>query len=403
LHRPFPLSSDDEISVPNFFWILVCITIGSFYLNEFFSIPARAMNMTTIHPLSHRQHQAIDKDHRQAAETVHLVYITGNREGILRHKKGKEFSYLYKGKIIRDKEQLLRIKRLAIPPSWSDVWICASSAGHIQATGLDLNGRKQYRYHTSWNTLRNETKFHRMIDFGKALPLLRKKTHKDISGVNLTAEKVLATTIRLMEETCIRIGNNGYEKLYGSYGLTTLKDKHVSFHDNKAIFCFTGKKGIEHRITLKNKKLAGIIKQCKDIPGKELFQYYEDDGSKRTIDSGMVNNYIKEATRGDFSAKDFRTWAGSLQALECFCAIGEAMDTKEVRKKVVSVLDDVSARLGNTRNVCKKYYVHPLLIRLYEENKLPGSILQVNGRESSTKWGLSKSEKMLMKLLQRFK
>jgi DNA topoisomerase-1 len=344
----------------------------------------------------------MDAENRQAAAPVRLRYISRPEEGIERHKKGKNFYYIYKGKKIADAEELQRIKKLVIPPSWSDVWICSDSSGHIQATGLDLNRRKQYRYHANWSRFRSETKFHRLLDFGKALPLLRKRVGKDISEKKLTAQKVLATTIRLMEQTSIRIGNNGYEKLYGSYGLTTLKDKHVKIHNNEALFCFTGKKGIEHRITLKNKKLAGIIKQCRDIPGKELFQYYEEDGTKSAIDSGMVNNYIKEGTKGDFSAKDFRTWAGSLQALECLCAAGKGDNEKDIKRKIVSVLDEVSARLGNTRTVCKKYYVHPLLIRLYEENKLVQLDLPADNNIVSQRFGLSKNEKILMNLLRRF-
>ncbi len=344
----------------------------------------------------------MDKDHRQAAETVNLIYVNGTVEGIHRLKKGIGYSYSYKGKAIKDQKELLRIKKLAIPPSWSEVWICPNPSGHIQATGLDLNGRKQYRYHSNWNMVRHETKFHRLLDFGKALPLLRKKIQKDITSNKLSAEKVIATTIRLMEQTCIRIGNNGYEKLYGSYGLTTLKDKHVQIHQNKAVFCFTGKKGIEHRITLKNKKLASIIKQCRDIPGKELFQYYAEDGSRRSIDSGMVNSYIKAAAEGEFSAKDFRTWAGSLHALECFCARVKSDDPKAIKENVISVLDQVSVKLGNTRTICKKYYIHPSLIRWYEEDKLASLAISANGAPDKLRWGLSKNEKILMKLLRRF-
>lgn len=354
--------------------------------------------MEQIAVLSHKQHLVIDGDYKQTAKAANLIYVSGHEPGILRLKKGKGFAYIFDNKNLKDKLQIERIRKLAIPPSWSDVWICADPNGHIQATGLDLNKRKQYRYHAQWNTLRNETKFHRLYEFGKALPLLRKKLKKDIAQKDLTEEKVLATVINLMEQTYIRIGSNGYEKLYGSYGLTTLKDKHVSVKNEKMLFCFTGKKGIEHTITLKNKRLARIVKQCRDIPGKELFQYYDSNGNKKGIESGRVNNYIQTVTGRDFSSKDFRTWAGSLHALQCFRSLGEPIDEAEAKRNIAAVLDTVSRKLGNTRNVCKKYYVHPGLIRLYEENKLQN--IPDNNNYSS---GLSAEEKILIQVLKKCK
>ena len=350
--------------------------------------------------LSHQKHRMIDKDHRKAARAANLTYVTDRTEGIKRQGKGKRSYYTYKNKPVKDKKQLLRIKQLAIPPSWTNVWICASSSGHIQATGLDLNGRKQYRYHASWNSLRNETKFHRLIEFGKTLPLLRKKTRKDIACKEMTASKVLAAAIQLMEQTYIRVGSNEYEKLYGSYGITTLKDKHVSIQKGgTAQFSFTGKKGIDHNITLKDKKLARILKQCRDIPGKELFQYYDEKGARKSIDSGMVNNYIKEATGDDFSAKDFRTWAGTLQAIEAFQTIPPVTEASEIPKNIVAVLDAVSVKLGNSRNICRKYYVHPGLIRLYEENKLGQYFSGNSAPATQGQRGLSVSEKLLLRIL----
>lgn len=357
------------------------------------------MKQTTT--LSHQKHRIIDKDHRKAAKAAKLQYVTDCTEGIERRKRGKGFYYTYRNKHVKDKNVLSRIKQLAIPPSWTKVWICASASGHIQATGLDLNGRKQYRYHSNWTNLRNETKFHRLLDFGKSLPALRKKTRKDITDKEMTANKVLAAAIQLMEQTYIRVGNNGYEKLYGSYGLTTLKDKHVSIQKGKAQFSFTGKKGIDHNITLKNKKLARILKQCRDIPGKELFQYYDDNGAKKSIDSGMVNNYIKEATGNDFSAKDFRTWAGSLQAIEAFRTAAPVTAASDVPKNIVAVLDAVSTKLGNSRNICKKYYIHPGLIKLYEENKLEPYFSQYTAPAAQGQRGLSANEKLLMILLKK--
>jgi DNA topoisomerase-1 len=233
-----------------------------------------------------------------------------------------------------------------------------------------------------WSDLRNETKFHRLLEFGKALPGIRKKIQKDLANTELNQDKVLATAINLMEQTYIRIGNNGYEKLYGSYGLTTLKDKHVSIKNELLTFCFKGKKGVEHTISIKNKKLARIVKQCRDIPGKELFQYFDKDGQKKCIDSGMVNNYIHSAAERDFSAKDFRTWAGTLQALKSLRQLPPAQSAAEVKRNVVAVIDAVSQKLGNTRSVCKKYYIHPGIITLYEENKLNDCIEKCSAPKS---------------------
>lgn len=354
-------------------------------------------NTTT---LSHRQHLLLNKDHRKAALAAKLTYVSDQQPGIMRLKKGKGFTYTYKNKVMKDKTHLERIRKLALPPSWSSVWICHDPAGHIQATGLDLNKRKQYRYHTKWNALRGETKFHRLFEFGKALPRIRKKIKKDMAIPELTDNKVVATAIDLMEKTYIRVGNNEYEKMYGSYGLTTLKDKHVTIGGDKIEFMFTGKKGIEHHISLTNKKLAKIIKQCRDVPGKTLFQFYTGGGKHRSIDSGMVNHYIKDATEQDFSAKDFRTWAGTLQALECLRGMEDVPDEKLIRKNMLEVLDTVSARLGNTRAVCKKYYIHPGLFQLYEEKKLV-QYIEKCGKKNTLKGDFSPPERLLLGILEK--
>jgi DNA topoisomerase-1 len=241
--------------------------------------------------------------------------------------------------------------------------------------------------------LRSETKFHRLYEFGKVLPLLRSRVEEDLKARGLTQEKVLATVVSLMERTFMRVGNSEYEKTNGSYGLTTLKDKHVSISGDKIIFSFTGKKGIHHDVQLRNKRLARIVAQCHDVPGKELFQYYGEDGSRHPVDSGMVNAYIREATREDFSAKDFRTWAGSLHALQEFRRVGEAGTSSEMKKNINLVLDSVSGKLGNTRAVCRKYYVHPVLISLYEENKLVKYLQELDTQDE---------EKVLMKILRQY-
>lgn len=324
--------------------------------------------------LSHPVSLKLNSDPVSAAHAADLRYVRDSDKGITRISKGKTYAYYSGNKQVKDKAVLERIRKLAIPPSWKEVWICASANGHIQATGLDLKNRKQYRYHADWNALRNETKFHHLFEFGKVLPRLRKRIKKDISGKILTREKVLATVIDLMDKTYIRIGSNGYEKMNGSYGLTTLKDRHVRIGKDEMQFSFTGKKGVDHNIKLKDKRLAQIVKECRDIPGRTLFQYYEADGEKKSIDSGMVNNYIKELSGKDFSAKDFRTWAGSVQAVEyLLCYDKENKDEEKRNNNVVEMLETVSHKLGNTRNVCKKYYVHPQLIALCQENKSIGN------------------------------
>jgi DNA topoisomerase I len=350
--------------------------------------------------LTHAELLKADKDYEKAANAVNLVYVRDNMPGILRFKRGKGFTYLFEGQTLKDRAELKRIRKLAIPPAWTEVWICPIDNGHIQATGFDLRKRKQYRYHSLWAHVRSETKFHRLYEFGKLLPRLRTQLETDLQIRELNQDKVLATVISLMERTYIRIGNSNYEKLYGSYGLTTLKGKHVSVNGAHIRFTFRGKKGIQHEITLKNKKLARMVEQCRDIPGKELFQYYDEDGNRRIIESGMVNEYIKKSTGKDFSAKDFRTWAGSVHALETLHSMQDTDSDSERKKNIVAVLDSVSKKLGNSRAICKKYYVHPGLLRLYEENSISRytkSLDQVENQEETA--GLTSSEKVLLKIL----
>src|SRR6476646_9288675 len=233
--------------------------------------------MEKVIELSHKEFLKIDRDYNKAAKVADLVYVNDKEPGINRLKKGKGFVYIYDEKPLKQKEEIERIRKLAIPPAWTNVWICRNSHGHIQATGFDIRGRKQYRYHSMWNVLRNETKFHRLYEFGKALPSIRLKLEEDLAKKELTEDKVLATVVSLMERTSIRIGNEEYEKTNGSYGLTTLKDNHVKIEGDNIVFSFKGKKGIEHKIPLKNKRLARILQQCRDITGKELFQYYDTE------------------------------------------------------------------------------------------------------------------------------
>lgn len=337
------------------------------------------------------------QDPEATAKAVQLVYVNSKDEGIQRIKAGKGFKYIFKNKTVKDKSILGRIRSLVIPPAWREVWICRIAEGHLQATGLDIRNRKQYRYHPLWNELRNKTKFYRLPELGKLLPGIRKKLEADLALPGLPKNKVLAAVVSLMEKTGIRIGNEFYEKLYGSFGLTTLKDKHAEIKGTHLKFCFRGKKGVEHTVALKSRKLAKIVQNCRDIPGKELFQYIDDDGKRQSIDSGMVNDYIRSLAGEDFTAKDFRTWCGTVAALNAIIENGldEKLDSK---KKVIAVLDKVSEQLGNTRTVCKKYYVHPSLLELYEGGKLNKMIMKKNDSVNET--SLSPVEKTLVKILE---
>jgi len=337
----------------------------------------------------------------ETAKAVNLVYVHDTVPGITRRKEKEDFSYFLNEKKLTDEITITRIKSLVIPPAWENVWICALENGHLQATGTDVKLRKQYRYHPAWNALRNHTKFYRLLSFGHALPAIRLQLEKDLAAGELTKTKVLATVVALMERTNIRVGNNVYEKLYGSFGLTTLKDKHVEINGGKLKFSFTGKKGVQHSITLKNKKLANIVQKCRDIPGKELFQFYDNEGTRHSIDSGMVNGYIKEISGSDFTAKDFRTWSGTVNAFLAFREIGFADTETAAKKNIVQALDKVAEHLGNTRTVCKKYYVHPLILSLYENKRLEKYFKELDTIEvNDGKADLTAEEKMIMKILE---
>ena len=356
--------------------------------------------MEKLAALSHKEFRKLDRDYSKSAKMADLRYVTDSAPGITRSKKGSGFAYFEGNELITDKALLERIKKLAIPPAWTNVWICKAVNGHIQATGFDAKGRKQYRYHPDWQALRNETKFHRLYAFGNVLPAIRLQVEKDLKKTELTEEKVLATLVSVMERTFIRVGSDDYEKLYGSYGLTTLKDKHVKVDGGTVQFSFKGKKGIYHNITLRNRRLARLVKMCRDIPGKELFQYFDANGDRRSIDSGMVNRYIKEASGGDFTAKDFRTWAGTLHILQTFCSLEKPECEADCKKNILAALDAVSEKLGNTRTVCRKYYVHPGIIRLYEERALDKYLKELDAIEQDDNLpGLAAEEKVLMRIL----
>jgi DNA topoisomerase-1 len=342
---------------------------------------------------------ALFNNSAQCAIALHLTYITDKQPGIIRKKIGETFRYLMNGKVIKDQNILLRIKKLVIPPAWQRVWISPLENGHLQATGLDTRNRKQYLYHPSWNDVRNHAKFAHLYEFGNALPALRIRLQKDLRRQGLPMEKVLAAAVSIIQATCIRVGSSFYEQLYGSYGLTTLKDKHVTISGDTIQFSFRGKKRVQHDITLQNRQLANIVKQCRDIKGKYLFQYYSADGKRHHIDSTMVNNYIREISGGCFTAKDFRTWVGTLHAIESFKEMGPATTNAAIKRNVVAMLNKVARHLGNTRTVCKRYYVHPVVVEHYTNNRLHKYLSQITKESECTH--LSHGEQVLMSILKK--
>lgn len=356
-----------------------------------------SQNLPTV-TIRRHQLKALISDNVKSAEILNLVYVSDKEPGISRHRKGDDFVYKLNNTLVRDKDVLARIRRLVLPPAWQQVWICASPSGHIQATGVDARGRKQYRYHHLWVALRKQTKFFHLHHFGSNLPKIRAQVAADLASRGLSRKKVLAAVVSLMESTGIRVGSSFYEKLYGSFGLTTLKDKHVAVTGEKISFSFKGKKGVYQNITLKSLRLARIVQQCRDIPGKELFQYYDENGERRCIDSGMVNDYIREVCDNDFTAKDFRTWAGTVCALEVLLGFGCCDNMAEANRKIVEALDIAAKRLGNTRTVCKKYYVHPVVLECFSNNTLGKYVASVSGSTVNSA-EYSVQEQVLMKML----
>jgi DNA topoisomerase I len=314
---------------------------------------------------------AIDElapDPAGSAEAAGLRYVNDAMPGIRREKAGDGFRYVdAHGRSIDDPDKRLRIKALAIPPAWTEVWICADPRGHLQATGRDARGRKQYRYHGRWSQVRDEAKFERMLAFGQALPAIRRRTARDLALPGLPRRKVLAAIVRLLEGTLIRVGNDEYARDNESYGLTTLQDQHARISGDSVRFVFRGKSGVSHSIGLRDKRLARVVKQCRDIPGQRLFQYEGEDGEHHSVYSDDVNDYLRKIAGQEFTAKDFRTWAGTLLAAEALGKLGGFDTQAQAKKNVLQAIDSVAERLGNTRAVCRKCYIHPALLEAYLE------------------------------------
>jgi DNA topoisomerase I len=317
----------------------------------------------------------IASDGIATAQLAGLRYTTDEKPGIRRLKKGRGFTYVDRdGVPVRDAGELRRIRGLAIPPAWTDVWISPSALGHIQATGRDARGRKQYRYHERWREVRDEAKYGRLGDFAKALPRIRERVDADLGRPGVPRERVLATAIRILEETFMRVGNLEYARTNGSFGLTTLRSKHVDVDGSLITFRFRGKSGKDHEVDVRDQRLARVVAKLEQLPGQELFQYRDDDGELHTIGSDDVNEYLREISNEELSAKDFRTWAGTVLAARALAELGPAKNERIANKRVVQAVDVVAGRLGNTRAVCRKCYVHPGILEAYAAGDLPAAL-----------------------------
>jgi DNA topoisomerase-1 len=337
----------------------------------------------------------------RSARAAGLTYTRDDKPGIRRLKAGRGFRYVdARGKAVKPKD-LKRIRSLVIPPAWTGVWICPDSRGHLQATGRDARGRKQYRYHPKWRHVRDGTKYGRLIEFGRALPLIRRRTDADLRRDGLPRQKVLAAVVKLLEKTFIRVGNDEYARDNRSFGLTTMRDGHVRVSGSNVRFIFRGKSGVEHELDLDDRRLAKIVKQCRDLPGQELFQYRDARGAVTDVGSADVNAYLKDVTGQDFTSKDFRTWAGTVLAAQLLRDYETVDSEARAKKNVVEAIERVAKRLGNTRAVCRKAYVHPAVIDAYLDGSMMKTAAQRAARTARAVGRMTESEAVVLGLLQR--
>jgi DNA topoisomerase-1 len=342
------------------------------------------------------------RDSLAAARAARLHYVGADEPGIQRVKKGSRFEYaLATGAKVKRATDLARIASLAIPPAWRDVWICKHPNGHLQATGIDARGRKQYRYHARWREVRDEAKYHDILHFAEELPLLRRRIRRDFVGPSLTKQKVVATILKIMERTAIRVGNDRYAATNQSYGLTTLLDRHAKISQGTVSFHFRGKGGKTYRASIRDKKLAAIVKRCRDIPGQRLFQYRGDDGAFHPITSSDVNQYIQDATGHPFTAKEFRTWTATVSAMVLLNGYPPCKSQTEGKRLILKAVDDVAKELGNTRAICKKCYVHPTVFDAYLKGTLHGLYARCR-RSGKTRPGLDADECTVLSFFRRF-
>lgn len=312
--------------------------------------------------------QPIEHEYISSARAAGLYYVTDEMPGIRRRRHGRGFSYVDPdGATIRDAAMLRRFRSLVIPPAWTEVWICPDPNGHLQVTARDARGRKQYRYHAAFREQRDGIKFERMIAFSDVLLAIRERVEHDIALPGLPRAKVMATVVWLLERTLIRIGSNEYAKANKSFGLTTLRQRHVRVVGSKLRFDFRGKSGVVHSVAVTDRRVARIVQRCQELPGQELFQYMDDDGARQSVQAEDVNAYLHEIAGRDVTAKDFRTWAGTMLTAESLRTMGQASSARHAERNIVAAIDRTASRLGNTRSVCRKYYIHPALLEAYRE------------------------------------
>jgi DNA topoisomerase I len=351
---------------------------------------------------SNGDRMATPADAAPAIRAAGLYYVCDRTPGISRRRAGKGFCYRAPdGRLIKDRAELARLKSLAIPPAWTSVWICPHPKGHLQATGLDARRRKQYLYHLAWRLARDEAKFDRLPAFARALPKIRARVAQDQARRGLPREKVLATIVRLLELTLIRVGNREYARDNGSYGLTTLRDRHVDLGDMKLVFEYRGKGGKLHRISLRDRRLARVVRSCKELPGQHLFQYLDESGERRAVGSADVNAYLEEIAGQPFTAKDFRTWAGTVLAASVLAELEDCESETAATRNVTRAIEQVAAQLGNTVAICRKSYIHPQIVASYLDGSLPkllkGRLAQALRKDLP---GLSREETAVLALLQ---
>jgi DNA topoisomerase I len=334
-----------------------------------------------------------NSDAVRSALDAGLRYVDDTRPGIRREMGTLGFKYIgVNGRVIRNKADITRLNKLAIPPAWTNVWICPDTRGHIQATGRDAKGRKQYRYHPRWRESRDETKYDRMLAFADALPKIRHRTTVDLAKAGLPREKVLATVVQLLEKSLIRVGNDEYAKKNRSFGLTTMRNKHVEVKGSKVKFEFKGKSGVRHSVDVDDRRLARVVRACQDLPGQELFEYFDEDGKRRDVDSGDVNAYLKEITGRDFTAKDFRTWAGTVLACTALQTFKAFDSEAQAKKNVVQAVEAVAGVLGNTRTVCRKSYIHPAIFDSYMDGTMLETLSKRTGAAVKKRLGKLRAE-----------
>ena len=337
-----------------------------------------------------------------SARAAGLRYVSDHDPGFSRRKRGRGFQYVDADGGRLSSEQVQRIEALAIPPAWTDVWICRSADGHLQATGRDARGRKQYRYHPRWREVRDETKYHRLLAFGAALPRIRHRVEKDMSGRALSRERVIATVVHLLDTTNIRVGNDEYARENKSFGLTTMRDRHVEVNGSRITFRFRGKSGKMHDIELTDPRAARVLRRCEELPGQELFQYVDEDGEVVDIDSDDVNRYLQDVSGDDFTAKDFRTWSGTVLAAWALQELGQFGSQTQAKRQVVAAVESVSTELGNTPAICRRCYVHPEVFDSHLDGSL-GDILEKAAARKLSKdlAGLTPEEAAVLALLSR--